>query len=404
MKQSVQAEKSVNHHAVTLELFTKAYEYFKKSKGQRTTLYLALEIAKLHESMGSHELAIQLLNHICNTYRKEKWSDLLKASLNNLLDAARKSGNWTVVLKTLFEMVSKPLLPAGEKERSSLAEEMMQLLGQTQRPNYLQDILGKLEHDHISLDMTLTPSFLGCFVQMKRGQVFVSDSVEYQVTFHPTSTTLPKFSFSLARIHIEFSNPQYNTVISHQETDAADLVIKLKHKDILHAENVEFARFGSPPQLDSASLDLRFKPAVAKVFEGSVKTLVPEDIEITKVTGVFESPQWTVALDFNDLTRHRDQQRWLSNTEANGFEHLERRDNPALCRVTRRKPKLQVTLEHATSGYLQELFPVKLHLKNDENEDVLVNLEVRIKSADAEIGTNSNRAYLIICRSSDKCI
>lgn len=53
------AEKAVDRVSIALDLFTKAYDHFKKNKQSRMTFLIAAELAKSNHIAGTHDLAIK---------------------------------------------------------------------------------------------------------------------------------------------------------------------------------------------------------------------------------------------------------------------------------------------------------------------------------------------------------
>lgn len=74
-------ERNAPHSEQIIELYTKAYDYYKASKGVRMTLQLAYLIARVHHDTHTFETALRFDQRIAKTYRRERWFDILSSIL-----------------------------------------------------------------------------------------------------------------------------------------------------------------------------------------------------------------------------------------------------------------------------------------------------------------------------------
>ena len=74
-------ERAVPHAEQIVELFSKAYEFFKREKATRVTLYLADQISAVHSDTGNKEMAQKFDDRISRTYRREGWLHVLDSIL-----------------------------------------------------------------------------------------------------------------------------------------------------------------------------------------------------------------------------------------------------------------------------------------------------------------------------------
>ena len=103
-------EQKVDHWALILELFSKAYELFKKhapsTSGQsRLTFFIALQIATAYHESGKDELAVKFFERIAKTYRRERWKSLLRPLLRMWCESARRLGAVESCLILMIEML-----------------------------------------------------------------------------------------------------------------------------------------------------------------------------------------------------------------------------------------------------------------------------------------------------------
>ena len=121
-------EKRVEHLAIVNELYTKAYELFKKfsspsNQGQgRLTLWIAYRIAQTYYTAGKYDMAvrsvysfsfkfsvneldIRFFERIAKNYRRERWNALLRPLLSTWYTCAKQLGEVELGIKLLIEML-----------------------------------------------------------------------------------------------------------------------------------------------------------------------------------------------------------------------------------------------------------------------------------------------------------
>ena len=101
-------EQKVDHWSLIIELFSKAYELFKKhtpSGQSRLTFFIALQIATAYHESGKDELAVKFFERIAKTYRKERWKSLLRSVLRMWCESARRLGAVESCLVLMIEML-----------------------------------------------------------------------------------------------------------------------------------------------------------------------------------------------------------------------------------------------------------------------------------------------------------
>lgn len=84
-------ERNFNHSSQIIELFTHAYEYFKRHKGTRVSLYLADQIASVHLLDNNRDTVLKFDDRISKTYRREHWEEVLDRVVARSLKAAQES-------------------------------------------------------------------------------------------------------------------------------------------------------------------------------------------------------------------------------------------------------------------------------------------------------------------------
>ena len=137
-------EQKVDHWSLILELFSKAYELFKKnasstSAQSRLTFFIALQIATAYHESGKDEQAVRFFERITKTYRRERWKSLLQPGLRMWCESARRLGDVESCLMLMIEMLGlgKYIGPSGFLDTFLIGD----LLGDGENGDLSQDIM-----------------------------------------------------------------------------------------------------------------------------------------------------------------------------------------------------------------------------------------------------------------------
>ena len=74
-------ERNVPHAEQIIELFTKAYEHFKKAASTRLTLDIANRISAVYSTSGNNAAVLRFDDRIQDAYRKHRWKNILSTIL-----------------------------------------------------------------------------------------------------------------------------------------------------------------------------------------------------------------------------------------------------------------------------------------------------------------------------------
>ena len=118
----------MDHLAIVLELYTRAYELFKKYSPTNTqnlgrqTLWIAYRIAQTYYESGKFDMAARyahpyhytpkltlrtrFFERIAKTYRREKWDTMLVPLLSTWYKCAQQLGDMELGVQLLFELLA----------------------------------------------------------------------------------------------------------------------------------------------------------------------------------------------------------------------------------------------------------------------------------------------------------
>ncbi|KAG0328720.1 hypothetical protein BGZ99_004802 [Dissophora globulifera] len=422
--QSMNAERSIDHLSLTIELLTKSYEQFKRNKAARMTLFLASEIAGTYYTAGKFEMALKFFERIGKTYRKEGWTLILTSILKWSIQCAKELGYWENVVEFMFEMLN---MPSTESKRQSVFEELVTILHTDNHP------ANGAVHRPLTLTMSQINSFVDCTVQFQKKQAFVSSESRFQVQLSTKGGEegLPK-AFRISYVDVEFSDATLNhrfvdprpyTPDSQDSTENTSTDIRAKDRTGRSIEWIDGAQCsleniggldsqeGSQRTVWKKNVNLDLRPFETKVLEGVIVPAVEQMVKVVKVILGITTQHWTVTLDFpsQDLVQEQEQsnphiqfmplqgepprRQWLEVLESATsssprlcFKNHDKgaRHAPAL-RVVPRESNVEIRSLFKSPAYLDEYFPVKIKVRNGEASPVAMEMEVELQSIDPSI-------------------
>ncbi|KAI9274175.1 Gryzun, putative trafficking through golgi-domain-containing protein [Sporodiniella umbellata] len=369
-------EKVVDHAGLTIELLTKSYEQFKRYRNSRMTLYLAAEIAGMYYETGKYDMAIKFFERIGKTYRKENWNMVLTSILRWSLRCAKELKSWEKAIECLVELLSDEL-PMTEVKRMDVQKELTEILD------------NQVDRAPLLLHMNQITSFLKCHVQIKNSTSFVGSRVEYQVKVK-TNKNSPVAPLRFGSMRIFFNNSQYNVILrdSNDNTEPNSVELIDFSNDLVRLDEDE--KYSG---WLSAQCDLRVIKGQLKVFQGIV---VPQECSELEIIGFsFDLPfQWQVELNFtiDQMTenQHMGRHKWLESiSETTGkpvFGALRRTNDFSKTNVLKKPPSIDISFSHNAPALLDELFELKITVKNTEEETIHAKLYAEMKNPEGVEG------------------
>ncbi|KAG0364056.1 Foie gras liver health family 1-domain-containing protein [Gamsiella multidivaricata] len=422
--QSMNAERTIDHLALTIELLTKSYEQFKRYKAGRMTLFLASEIAGTYYTAGKFEMALKFFERIGKTYRKEGWTLILTSILKWSVQCAKELGYWENVVEFLIELLS-PDMPSTEVKRQSVFDELVSILYTDIHP------ANTTVHKPLVLSMPQINSFVGCAIQFQKRQAFVSSESRFQVQLSTQGGqgALPK-PFRISFVYVEFSdatlNHRFEDPRSYTQEDTLQNTTKvLSTKDqtgrtidwidctqcLFEQDNGDGTADEAPKSSWKKNVNLDILPFGTKVLEGIIVPANEQELKIVKVTLGIVTDHWNVRFEFPSLDVAQEQEngvpqhhllsqqneplkrQWLEISESRedsapklrfksldkGARHL------SSLRVIPRESKVEIRTLFKSPAYLDEYFPIKIRVRNGETCSVAMEMDVELQPIDPTI-------------------
>ncbi|KAG8933795.1 hypothetical protein FRC00_012791, partial [Tulasnella sp. 408] len=246
-------EKAVEHHAVIIELFTKAYELFKRFRsGQsRQTFYIAYRIAETYHAAGNYESAIRFFERIAKTYRREHWGSMLRSILLMWYDCARHLSDVELTIRLLFELLA-PGVASSSEERSTYQGDLGAILKNSSPPNE-EPLVIELPEGRPLFDAT---------VVFWRAEVSIGEPAPFQITVvAPNDISLSGLPVTAIRIQFE-GEKSPPVIIEHVEGETEPTSVQRVVVGQITMQSEKDAE-------ERVKADLRWPVAATKVFCGT---------------------------------------------------------------------------------------------------------------------------------------
>ncbi|PKC06517.1 hypothetical protein RhiirA5_419462 [Rhizophagus irregularis] len=364
------AEQSIDHSTLTIELYTKSYEQFKAQKTGRMTLYLASEIANTYLDAGKYETALKFFERIAKTYRKEHWHTILESILRWSLVCAKDLGTWEKVVDYLIELLS---------DQFSISNQQ-----RIEIHNELTDILFKItlpEPRQVMIDMDEINSFLTCRVQFKDDTTFIGAETLFQIAFS-TQAESPPIPLRFTFLRLSYNDSYFNHYLRDNKIEKDNT--KLEWIDCKNCLKEDVEGEGLVWVKD---VDLNFSKGITKVFEGSIEPKESGDLQLQAVSLGFLTEQWKVELHFNlkNAREEHSKRKWLiGNIDSKDevtkptYTVLNGTGERTSIKVTQKLARLDIQAKHSAPALLDEYYPIELTVVNLEHEEVKTFLNAEI--------------------------
>ncbi|KAJ7686580.1 Gryzun, putative trafficking through golgi-domain-containing protein [Mycena rosella] len=370
-------EKKVDHLIIILELYTKAYELFKKyapanaqNQNQgRLTLWIAYRIGQTYYESGKFEMAVRFFERIAKSYRREKWGLLLRPLLATWYACAQQLGDVELSIRLLVEMLGYGVEESDDP--SSLEEDLLAVLKSS--------VPSTPDPEPMVIELPESQPMFGSSVVFWTSEVKVGEPAAFQLCLTaPTHTTTASLPFSSLQIH--FSGKLPPIVVQHVSESAPPPV-----------QRVDLGHISSTGVAGSTVANLRWQPGASIVFTGTVSSEVPASLRVAKVVLILWEGPWTINIPF-DASEPRGgavpAPRWLSSINPPRFIPVAREHYSSV--IIRHRPhNVVMVLSHKAPAYLSEDYPIVIEVTNADDRDLEVTADVLLQPTEIDGTDNS---------------
>ncbi|KAI0079255.1 hypothetical protein K474DRAFT_1617849 [Panus rudis PR-1116 ss-1] len=382
-------EKKVDHLTLVLELYTRAYELFKKysapssqHQGQgRLTLWIAYRIAQTYYESGKFEMAVRFFERIAKTYRREQWDSLLRPLLSTWYACAQQLGDMELSVQLLLEILGHG--PQDDQDDpEALEEDLMAVLKST---------VPSTPDQALVVDLTESGPVLDTSAIFWKSEVSVGEAAGFQITLTaPPSVSLLSIPFTTLTIYLSDDLPP--VTIHHAQLDA--------DQELSTVQKVDVGNILIPPA-DSDSEDgdkhlkeleahLRWNPGSSLVLCGSMTSTIPTTLTVSKLLLTLKTGTWLIELPLQPNSRRSGttpNPKWLSSVNPPRFIPIQR-DHYSAASVRHRPHVVHVSLAHHAPAYLGEEYPIVIDVTNGDDRDLDIVVDVLLQPTEIEEADN----------------
>ncbi|KAJ2673301.1 hypothetical protein IWW42_002311 [Coemansia sp. RSA 1085] len=204
-------------------------------------MHLASEIAEVYAEAELYAPALQVFKTLADQFRAEGWSQLTAHALQWIYKCAMSTKDQETAVSAAVELLS-PQLGISESERVQLESEL---------PSMTAGMA-------MSIDMARIYAPIRCHAQWRHWELGESEIMHFQIAMDCGSM---RNKLRLKALTIEFSDPQFNIVVSSTSR--------------MSVSDVEFASWHQKARLHDLDCDgstnaLELQPECVSVFQGSV--------------------------------------------------------------------------------------------------------------------------------------
>lgn len=376
---SIAQERKVDHTAQAIDALTRAHEVFKRQRHHRFSLFVASKIAFAYVEAERYELALRFLERIVRTYEHEAWSGPFVSQSLLSLASTEQTGDVEREGRILWSLLGAQELLTKRQREVALQQTRMWIsskaLEESRRPL------------RIRFEERFGPLFVECVFSKS-----IIDLDGHRIPFQLRISSKPRhslegISFDELQIHLGEDAPSLR--INGEEVEADE-----PHSKIVGLQNADF-RIAGGESVDVGSTNLSWSTATLKAFQGS---LIPSRLGHLQVTGVTlkKSGQASFCLDVNVSQAEEGasavQPSWLVSAQPQRFILLPHREHPDGVFVRRRRHEIRVELIHDDHAYLDESFPVRVKITNDDPIALDCKLNVHLLATSGDTGHDRVRA------------
>lgn len=361
-------EKKVDHLALALELYTKAYELFKQhsstaSQG-RLTLWIAYRIALTYYESGKFGMAVRFFERITKTYRREKWNTLLRPLYTTWYACTQKLGDVELSVKLLVEMIA-----CGDvDEPGSLQEDLLTIL-RSSVPSSADDVL--------TVDLIECEPIWDTLLIFWKPEVCVGEEASFQFTLGaPANNDIS--NLPVDSITIMFSDDYKPITLRHSASEPLEPVRMICVSQV-HLANAN----GQPLEV---AANLRWRASDRVIVSGTILSATPITLSVSSLVVTLKESGWTIKINHDVCTTREGTiipPYWLSSLNPVQFIPVRRDDRSNV--VFRHRPhRLSVSFSHQQQALLDEEFPITVEIVNRDDRHLDVVVDILLQPAEVD--------------------
>ncbi|GAA6021829.1 hypothetical protein JCM8202_002832 [Rhodotorula sphaerocarpa] len=351
-------EAKVEHSEIIIELFTKAYEYFKVHRAKNMTYMIAHQIALAHLEANKPDVALKFLDRIVRSYRKDRFKVILTSILECIFRAAKEAEDCEALLRSGLELASY---------QSTLPED--------RRTEYMRETIGWLQSRSVPtgrepavLDGLSSLPLLEPFIAFLKPRVSIGEPVDFQISLSlPSGPGAVDIDYSRLELHI-VGLPEPLRLIRQDASTTAEA----------GPAPFELGDLNTPAERPAP---LSWTPGQCRIFSGRLVVKDETTVTLEKAILHAEVGGWPVMFRLPQPGPAAGAPRWI-NPEGPDVQLLQ--DDPTRCPVIRRDARVRLSAKCETPAFLDERFPVQVEVANEDDVEMEMSLVFSLRSLDTE--------------------
>ncbi|KAF5317621.1 hypothetical protein D9758_018225 [Tetrapyrgos nigripes] len=370
-------EKKVEHLVIILELYTKAYELFKKyaatsSQDQslgRLPLWIAYRIAQTYYESGKFNMAVRFFERIAKTYRREQWGSMLKPLLTTWYACAQQLGDMELSVKLLIERLGYDE-GIEDADLEGLQDDLLAIF--KYRPSSPDEVL--------VIDHSESQPIFDTSVVFWSPEVKINEPAAFQLTLTaPSNTKIDSLPFK--SLEIQFSEGVEPITFTHVNDDSATK---------LSVRRIDLGDVATREQR-TVEANLRWSEGSSVVFTGMISSSIPRTMIITQLRFLMVDGAWKIEIPL-DPCRTRSAlpppARWLAAAEPPRFIPVKREEFSSV-RVLYPPHSTVISLSHQSPAYLNEEYPITVEITNSDAKELDITMDVLLQPTEIDYAVNT---------------
>ncbi|KAG7091150.1 hypothetical protein E1B28_010203 [Marasmius oreades] len=381
-------EKKVDHFVLILELYTKAYEHFKRhaevhaqttqtqTHQGRLPLYIAYRIAQTYQDSGKYDMAIRFFERMAKTYRKEQWRSLLVPLLSTWYACAERLGDVDLCVRLLVEMLGYGIDGSEFEDLEDVESRLMRTL-KDNKPS---------SEDPIVLDHLESQPLFDTSLVFWKPEAEVHELVAFQLSLAaPRDRSIQSLPFSKLEIYTK-EDDDAPFIIEHVEQSDAE-----GEGDLVR--RVELGQVGKERTEDPIiKASLRWRKGGILILTGTMSSRIPTYLTLSLLKLYLSYDAWKIELPLKPCKSRQPsnalESLWLSCLYPVRFIPITREDYSSV-NVKHRPHKVTVSVNHRQPAYLNENYPITIQVTNVDDAELDVVVEVLLLPSDLDYAVNT---------------
>ncbi|ORY33796.1 Foie gras liver health family 1-domain-containing protein [Naematelia encephala] len=347
-------EKKIDHSALIVELFTKAYSLFKEQDPGhgRIALMVAFRIAETYCQSDQHNLAMRFFGRISSSFKHDRWTPIVRQIRGLWYECAQRTGNVESAARLLLEMMS-PESGVDNETRAGLSDDLLSLL-KTTSPSASEPLVVDMEDGGALIDVRA-----GFWQPISQ----TGTMVPFQIAMNcPTGVNIVDLPFSA--LHVSFLD------------DRPDVVIKSSENS---PKSIDLGLITPLNAVEEQTAQLKWEEGERIVISGQLQGVAESEVQISSVKLVLSYKEWNIDVVFVPGL--------LGEWTAGGKTFIPVNELSSSVLFEAKPLVVSFDVKSPPSAYVGETVPLEVSVKNEDDRPVQGKLSVFLQPEDEDDGS-----------------